>query len=174
MFSATLSGLAATIARSRAQTLQDLKCTGNSDIPWDEQIAGCTNAINSAGLAGKDLVAALLNRGKAYLTRGDLDRALADFEQVIKLDPATARAFAGRGNVYFGKRDYDRAIADYGKAIALDPNYVFAFNNRANAYAAKGQYDRCADGGSGSTRAKKLSQGTRLPARVSETRAGFG
>ena len=30
---------------AQAQSWRDLKCTGNPDIPWTQQIAGCTQAI---------------------------------------------------------------------------------------------------------------------------------
>src|SRR5258708_7400952 len=115
---------------AHADPLQDAKCTGTTDTPWDEQIAGCGNAIDSGKISGKDLAAAFSRRGKAYQARGDLDRAFADNEQAMRLDPDSAIAVAGRGNVYFLRKDYDRAIADYVRAIALDPVYAYAFNNR--------------------------------------------
>ena len=45
MLSATMPALASMTAPALAQTLKDSRCTGNPDIPWDEQITGCTNAI---------------------------------------------------------------------------------------------------------------------------------
>jgi len=38
--SATAGGLVSMTAPALAQTLQDSKCTGRPDIPWDAQIAG--------------------------------------------------------------------------------------------------------------------------------------
>jgi len=35
-----------------AQTLMDRHCTGKSDIPDDQQILGCSDAIKSEALAG--------------------------------------------------------------------------------------------------------------------------
>ncbi|MFG3756905.1 hypothetical protein, partial [Klebsiella pneumoniae] len=46
-----------------AETLTDWKCTGNSDIPWDEQVAGCTKAIKSGHFTGPVMAAALYDRG---------------------------------------------------------------------------------------------------------------
>jgi tetratricopeptide (TPR) repeat protein len=140
--SATVSALALMTAPALAQMLKDWKCTGDPDIPWNEQIVGCSNAINSGTIAGKDLPAAFSNRGRAYAARSDLDRALADYGQAIQLDSNAAYAFNGRGSVYFLKKDYDYAVADYARAISLNPNYAGAFNNRGNAYAAMGDTGR--------------------------------
>jgi tetratricopeptide (TPR) repeat protein len=38
--------------------------------------------------------------------KGDLDRAFADYDQAIRLDPHDATAYNGRGNVYQAKQDY--------------------------------------------------------------------
>src|SRR5262249_12061117 len=116
--------LVATALPVAAETLKDWKCTGNSDIPWDEQIAGCTKAIASEKFAGPGTVGALYNRGLAYQNKGDAKNALADYTQAITLDPKFPLAYGNRGNVYQAGGDYDRAIADYDRAIALNPKYV--------------------------------------------------
>jgi tetratricopeptide (TPR) repeat protein len=142
ILSATVSALASMTAPALAETLTDRKCTGNPDIPRDEQIVGCTNAIASGSYTGKDFFAAFINRGNAYQASGDIDRAIADYDQAIRLDPNSARAFNIRGSAFFFKKVYDRAIADCAEAIRLDPKFVFAFNNRGNAYVAIGDFDR--------------------------------
>ena len=43
---------------------------------------------------------AYLARGLAYLTKGDYDRALQDFDEGIKLDPTNPVAYQGRGLAY--------------------------------------------------------------------------
>src|SRR5882757_756802 len=108
MLSATTLELASMNAPALAQTLNDWKCTGNPDIPWDEQIVGCTNAIKSGRYTGKDLAAAFINRGKAYQAKGDVDRAIADYDQAIRLDLNSARAFNARGGAFFFKKVYGR------------------------------------------------------------------
>ena len=47
----------------------------------DQQINGCAAAIESGGWSGKNLAWAFNNRGYPYLLKGDLDHAIADFEQ---------------------------------------------------------------------------------------------
>jgi Flp pilus assembly protein TadD len=74
--------------------------------------------------------------------KGQPDRAIADFDQAIRLNPNFADAFYNRGNAYGRKGQPDRAIADFDQAIRLNPNYSEAFKDRGNAYDDKGQFDR--------------------------------
>ena len=63
----------------------------------------------------------------------DNDRAIADYNEAIRLDPKSALAFRDRGVAYSYKRDNDRAIANYNEAIRLDPNDALTFCNRGRA-----------------------------------------
>jgi lipoprotein NlpI len=82
------------------------------------------------------------NRGLAYATKGDRDRAIADYSEAVRLDPKFANAYNNRGLAYRAKGDNDRAIADFNEAITVDPKLASAYNNRGNAYRAKGDNDR--------------------------------
>ena len=53
--------------------------------------------------------------------KGDLDKAIADCAEAIRLNPRMAEAYNRRGSVYEKKGDLDKAIADYTEAIRLDP-----------------------------------------------------
>uniref|UniRef100_UPI000B1E57A9 tetratricopeptide repeat protein n=1 Tax=Bradyrhizobium tropiciagri TaxID=312253 RepID=UPI000B1E57A9 len=85
---------------------------------------------------------AYLNRGYAYQVKGDPDRAIADYDRVISLNPKYALAYYNRSLLYRTKGDLDRVIADCSAAIALDPNYTDAYNTRAIAHLAKGDFRR--------------------------------
>jgi tetratricopeptide (TPR) repeat protein len=50
----------------------------------------------------------------------DTDRAIADFNQAIKVDPKFAKAYMKRGVAYDVKGDIDRATADYAQVIKLE------------------------------------------------------
>jgi tetratricopeptide (TPR) repeat protein len=108
----------------------------------DEQIAACTRAINSGRWVGSGLGWAYINRGNAYRSKGDNDRAIADLNEAIRLDPKSAMAFNIRAGTYHQKGDNDRALTDLNEAIRLDPKLAVAFNNRGNAYSNKGDNDR--------------------------------
>jgi len=108
----------------------------------DEAIAACTRAIASGEFQGHNLAALYVNRCSVNHAKGDYDRAIADCNEAIRLDPKFAEAYNNRGNAYYAKGNYDRAIADASEAIWLDPSLALAYNNRGNAYYAKGDYDR--------------------------------
>jgi tetratricopeptide (TPR) repeat protein len=81
-------------------------------------------------------------RGNSYEKQGDLDRAIADYDEAIRLDPKHANAFYNRGNAYTRKGDFDRAIADFSEAIRLNPKDSIATTNRGSVYERKGDFDR--------------------------------
>ena len=66
---------------------------------------------------------------RSPLPEDDFDRALADFDQAIKLDPGYTAAFTNRGLVYEAraearyKADIERAKAEYKAALALPQKY---------------------------------------------------
>jgi tetratricopeptide (TPR) repeat protein len=108
----------------------------------DAAIAACTRAIASGAYTGRTLALAYSNRGAEWKTKGDLSKALADYNEAIKADPQQAAAYNNRGIAYAARSDYDKAIADYDQAIKLHPNYASAFNNRGLAYFHKRQHER--------------------------------
>ena len=124
-----------------AASPQDLRdCNQSKD--WDLSIAACTRVLDAGGESPGNRAIAFSNRGVAYADEGDLDRAIDDYSEAIRLDPKSAHAYNGRGNAYARKGDIDGAIADYGEAIRVDPMYANAYNGRGNAYARKGDLDR--------------------------------
>jgi tetratricopeptide (TPR) repeat protein len=106
-----------------------------------KQPGDCAIAVGAMGANPKEAIA-LLNRGNAYAQKGQYDRAIADYNEAIRLNPKDANALHSRGNAYAQTGAYNYAIPDYDEAIQLDPKNAFAFFNRGNAYMEKGQYDR--------------------------------
>ncbi|HUT14508.1 MAG TPA: tetratricopeptide repeat protein [Thermoguttaceae bacterium] len=82
-----------------------------------------------------------LRRAAAHMDAGKYDRAIADCNEAIRLDPKSALAYCGRATAYFWKDDYDSAIADYTEAIRLNPKDAGAYFGRSLAYFAKGDDD---------------------------------
>jgi tetratricopeptide (TPR) repeat protein len=108
----------------------------------DAAIAACTQAIDSKKCAKKKFKRTLsllyTNRGVEYEIKKEFDKAIADHDQAIKVDPKNWAAYNNRGNAYAGKGDYDHAIADYDTAVKLNPKYAEAFYNRGLAKRKKG------------------------------------
>ena len=89
---------------------------------WDLKVTGCTAILTKGHDRKQNLALAYMNRGIGYYDKGDYDRAIADYDKAIELNPKLAPAYNDRGNVYSAKGDYDRAIADFDKAIELTQN----------------------------------------------------
>ena len=123
-------------------TRQQSACDIQSGARPDVVISSCTALIQSGRDTGRNLAAAFTVRGRAYRGLGDLDRAIADYSEAIRIDPNYVLAVYSRGIAYFNKGDNDRAIADYSEALRLTPRDIIALQNRGHAYQAKREYDR--------------------------------
>jgi tetratricopeptide (TPR) repeat protein len=117
---------------------------------FDLAIADSDKAIELNGrLAAGFFARAAAYRDKAqwdfdaYLADGVYeDRAIADYDEGLRLEPNNAVAFRNRGFLNMKRRRYDRAIQDFDEAIRLDPNVAASFSGRAYALRFVGQYDR--------------------------------
>ena len=104
----------------------------------DRSITGCTNLASDQSLDAHDRAIAYLDRGLAYYAKNDLDHAIDDWSEAIKLDPSYLHAYNNRGKAYRAKGDYAQAIADYSQAIKLDPQHAVAYKGRGIAYLLSG------------------------------------
>ncbi len=77
--------------------------------------------------------AAYNKRGLDFMSQKKYTEAIADFTEVIRLDPKNAMAYNNRG-AYYSLQKYTEAIADFTEAIRLDPKYAEAYNDRGYAY----------------------------------------
>jgi tetratricopeptide (TPR) repeat protein len=105
----------------------------------DQSIGGCNAVIQETT---KNLAAAYYFRGAAHHAKKDVDRALADYNQAISIDPNEADYLNGRASAYEAKNDMSRAMADYDKAIQLNPKSAYAYNNRGATFQRRGDYAR--------------------------------
>ena len=78
-------------------------------------------------------------RGLAALYRGSCDQAIAEFTEVIRLDPNSFGTLLYRGMSYSLASRSREALADYTAAIQLRPDYQEAYLERARVYIALGE-----------------------------------
>jgi tetratricopeptide (TPR) repeat protein len=71
----------------------------------------------------------------------DLDGAVADLSNAIRLQPADMLAHLFRGNTYLQQKDYDKALADYETALRIGPPDELAYAGRADVLSSRGDYD---------------------------------
>ncbi|NET57562.1 MAG: tetratricopeptide repeat protein, partial [Symploca sp. SIO2E6] len=81
-------------------------------------------------------------RGGAYYSKEELDKAIADYNQALKINPKDVEVYINRGNAYYQKGELDKAIADYNLALKINPEFAKAYYNRGIAYYQKGELDK--------------------------------
>lgn len=106
-------------------------------IPLEQAIDFFTEKIEQSPSVAKWRYA----RAVAWTNKGELDIAIADYTDLIKLRPSPP-FFHVRGICYLTKGDYDKAVQDFNEAIRLDPQSGRYYNSRAEAWYEKGEYDR--------------------------------
>lgn len=79
--------------------------------------------------------------GVFYQSRGNHERAIAEFSITLESLPGLAYAFAARGDSYAAIGSYDEAIVDYSTAIDIYPDFVSVLYMRGRAYVALGNLD---------------------------------
>ena len=112
-----------------------------SDGAGPEAIPACDRAIASNKFPAKELASLYNDRGFFRLAAKDLDAALTDFSESIRVNP-TASAFNNRGVAYRSKSENDLAIKAFDEAIRLDPKDATYFYHRGIVYKDKGDQDR--------------------------------
>ena len=85
----------------------------------DEVIAACTAVIQSGRWSETELSWAYGNRGDALADSGDMDRAMADYDRAIELDPQESSLYVSRCWARNMFDDFEGAIADCDAAIEL-------------------------------------------------------
>jgi tetratricopeptide (TPR) repeat protein len=104
--------------------------------------AACTRILNLPRLDKKNRVVFLDNRGTALYNKGQMDLALADYSEAIRLQPNYAFAYNNRGRILEERGEYDRALSDYNTAIRLVTNQPVMFNGRGNVWFDKSEFNR--------------------------------
>jgi tetratricopeptide (TPR) repeat protein len=95
----------------------------------DRIIAICGALIDNEKTQRADRIKALIARGAAYDRKEMIDRAIGDYDTVLRLDPTLADIFNARGELWRRKGDRPRALADFGAAIKLNHNHPTARGN---------------------------------------------
>lgn len=102
-------------------TLMTFGVSAYAAYDWDNAIQQLTVALSVAkpNKAALDPATIYFYRGNAYYKKGKYDRAIADYNQFLKLNPKDSKAFYNRGNAYKLKGDKVKAIESYRQALAV-------------------------------------------------------
>ncbi|MBI4477375.1 MAG: tetratricopeptide repeat protein [Acidobacteria bacterium] len=79
------------------------------------------------------------NLGGALLVRGEIDAAIDELQEALRLDPAHAGAHSNLGVALSRRGRLPEAIHHYREALRLDPRQMQAYSNLGNALLQQGQ-----------------------------------
>ncbi len=96
---------------------------------------------HTVAVAGDGNYLAYDNRGIAWGDRGESDKAIADFEHALELNPAYPNANNNLARVLADRGQLAEAIAHYRTALQAKPDMLEVHNNLANALSDAGQID---------------------------------
>lgn len=120
--------LASNNAKSAAE-----RCENES---YDIAIQACSEVIRNDRRAAW----AYNNRGLELRKKHELEKAISDFSEAIRLKPDFAEAYYNRGRTQGA--DTSAAIADFDEAIKINPKYAEAYNSRGDAWEKRGEVNR--------------------------------
>ena len=127
------------------------RCNDNTFHP-DLRIDACTWLLNSGWVNDETNVSAFYNRGNAYNDNGQYDRAIADFDEAIRLRPGHARALNGMAWLLAtapqdGIRNGVEAVGLAKRAIIYSKSsgYPDRFDTLAAAHAEAGDFAAAID-----------------------------
>jgi tetratricopeptide (TPR) repeat protein len=123
-----LAGAWAGEAKAFVPTADQKACAAvpaNADV-----VAACTRIIEAPDSSTLDRAASYNFRAEATRNGGDLNAAIADYNQALTLMPALVPALNGRGIAYRNAQNYDLSLQDFNKAISLKPGDSDLYNGR--------------------------------------------
>jgi tetratricopeptide (TPR) repeat protein len=110
-----------------------IACFSNA-VDLNPLIEACTRLIDSGQADNRQLVATYLQRG--FLQRlKQPDRALADYDAALKIQPDATAVLTNRAWIYMSRSRYDAALEDLNKAIALSPPALAAHSRYYRGYS---------------------------------------
>ncbi len=112
-----------------------------SGLPDVTGLAAAPRGHDPASMTRNATARARFDRAMQRAKADDIDRALADFTEAIKIDPRFAEAYLQRGQTRFKNGDADGAIADFTRTIELDQRHAAAYRARGMAMHYKSQDD---------------------------------
>jgi tetratricopeptide (TPR) repeat protein len=132
------TGASVSIGDSPAATVQDfvqlaIAQTGKREF---SQALATLERAEKMGANGGEFYQA---RAYAFWGSGNLERAITDYGEAIRLDPGNATNFANRAVAYNARGEYTLAIRDLERSIAIDPGNPDHWNSRCWSRTLAGQ-----------------------------------
>ena len=91
----------------------------------DKAAAECGALIENEKTAKPDRIKALLARAAVFARKDQLDRAITDYGEALRLEPQ-ADVYNVRGELWWKRGDRPKALSDFAAAIKLSPDHPAA------------------------------------------------
>jgi Flp pilus assembly protein TadD len=98
--------------------------------------------IRIPGFGNWNIQGSYADRAAEWDDRGEYDKAIADYNRALAINPYDANSYNNRGFDWWKKGSLDKAIADYNQALAICPTLGAAYSNRGVAWDDKGEHDK--------------------------------
>lgn len=99
-----------------------------------ESVRAIAEHTKKIKLLSDELAIAYYQRGSEKYQANDIDGAISDYTEAIRLSPTSMIAYHNRGFCLVRKAEYKQAIADFTVVINNEPD-ALSYRNRALAYA---------------------------------------
>ncbi len=86
-----------------------------------------------------------LARAACYLNILQKEKAIADVERALKLNPNSALALQLRGEIYAMDKNYDAALDLFARAQAINPNWAIPYFDRGSVLLDKKEFQSALD-----------------------------
>src|SRR5205823_6054453 len=115
--------------------------TTNLAVASRPETVSSNSAVADEGPTNVTAASEQLNRGTKLLEQGDLDGAIVQYEQAVKLNPDDEDAHYNLGHALARQRKVEEALPYFKEAIRLDPKYAEAHLNLGSAYLVRRKID---------------------------------
>jgi len=104
----------------------------------ERRISGCSAMIETPGLPAEQLSMAYGLRALGYSLKGWFDKAVADYDKAIDINPSFAAALNNRAWAYYKLGRPQQGAPDVEKALRLAPDNPYALDTRAHIHQSAG------------------------------------
>lgn len=111
-------------------TVSRIQVWKNSETLWTDVISKTPKAAD-----------AYTNRGQYFAGLGNSDRALADYNESIRLKPNKPDGYNNRSIIFFNRKDWPNALSDNLNVLRVDSTHTDGLVNRGAIYFNMERYD---------------------------------
>lgn len=131
-FAAGAQAAVTVIGGGLAEACSQAAVRGESDREYEEL---CDLAIETEFLNARDRAGTYVNRGVLRMRRAEYPRAIADFDQAIKMKPDLGEGHVNRGAALIGQKRYAESLPAIDRGLELGVEEpAKAYYNRALAH----------------------------------------